>query len=131
MKNLYYKIGAWLSAPLLLLPSTAFAQSAAKGLKGSQDTLDTVGKSLGSDASKTLPEIIGNLISVFLGVLGIIFVILTVYAGYLYMTAAGDKDKVGKAKTMLAQAIIGLIIIVAAYAISSFVVDAIATATTT
>jgi hypothetical protein len=79
-----------------------------------------------SDAE--LPEVIGTLIKVFLSILGIIFLILTLYAGFLWMTAAGNPDKVGKAKTLLAQAVIGLILILASYAISQFVVEAISSA---
>ena len=79
-----------------------------------------------SDAE--LPEVIGTLIKVFLSILGIIFLILTLYAGFLWMTAAGNADKVGKAKTLLAQAVIGLILILASYAISQFVVEAISSA---
>ena len=75
-----------------------------------------------------LPEVIGTLIKVFLSILGIIFLILTLYAGFLWMTAAGNPDKVGKAKTLLAQAVIGLILILASYAISQFVVEAISSA---
>lgn len=73
-----------------------------------------------------LPEIIGTLINVFLSILGIIFLVLVLYAGFLWMTAAGDTGKVDKAKTLLTQAIIGLILILASYAIANFVVDAIA-----
>ncbi len=135
MKNAYYKIGAWISTSLLfLVPSAAFAaptpQAPAKGLKAGQTELGKIGTAIGSETNKSLPELIGNLIGVFLGVLGIIFVILTVYAGYLYMTAAGDEKKVTKAKETLGRAVIGLVIIVAAYAISDFVIGAIVTSTT-
>ena len=68
-----------------------------------------------------LPEMIGNLISVVISLLGIIFLGLTLYAGFLWMTAGGDTDKVGKAKTLLQQGIIGMIIILASLAISNFV----------
>lgn len=89
--------------------------------------LDDLGTGAGlSDAS--LPEIVGGFISVFLGLLGIIFLVLVLYAGFLWMTAAGETDKTDKAKKLLTQAIIGLVLIVGAYAISGFVVDAIGTA---
>jgi hypothetical protein len=65
-----------------------------------------------------------NVISGFLGLLGIIFVILMIYAGYNWMTAAGDEKKVEKAKDTIQRAIIGLIITVAAYAITYFVFSA-------
>lgn len=125
MKNLYYKIGAGLSTlPALLLPAAAFAQ-----LSEAQDNLQGVGDVVGAGTEQDLPTLIGNFINVFLSVLGIIFVVLIVYAGFLYMTAGGDDDGVKKAKKLLSQAIIGLVIIVAAYAISNFVIDSLVSAT--
>lgn len=72
-----------------------------------------------------LPTVIGTLINIFLGILGIIFLILVLYAGFLWMTAAGNETKVETAKTLLTQAVIGLILILASYAIAQFVVTAI------
>ncbi len=121
MKNFFLKASAWLATlPVLFLPAAALAQ-----LSEAQTDLTTVGTAIGTDATtNTLPELIGNIIAVLLSVLGIIFVVLVVYAGFLYLTAAGDDAKVKKAKTLLTQSVIGLIIIVAAYAIAAFVIDA-------
>lgn len=120
MKNTYAKATAWLSTlPVLMLPMVAKAQ-----LSGSQSDLTSVQSAIGTDATNDLPTLIGNGIAVLLSILGIIFVVLVVYAGFLYLTAAGDDGKVGKAKKLLSQSIIGLIIIIASYAISAFVIDA-------
>lgn len=72
-----------------------------------------------------LPQIIGRIINVVLGFLGIILLIYILYAGFLYMTAGGDTEKVKTAKDMIKNAIIGLIIVVAAFAISNFVLGSI------
>jgi hypothetical protein len=70
------------------------------------------------------PRIIAaNIIQTILGLLGIIFFGLIVYAGFLWMTAGGEDDKVTKAKTLLGQAIIGLAIILSAYSITLFAVN--------
>ena len=122
MKKLLLKVSAWFATlPVLLLPATALAQ-----LSKSYDTLeDDIGPAIGAEATtNTLPELIGNIIKVLLSVLGIIFVVLIVYAGFLYLTAGGEDEKVKKAKKLLTQSVIGLIIIVAAYAISAFVIEA-------
>jgi amino acid transporter len=66
-------------------------------------------------------KIVATVIQAFLGLLGIIFLVLIIIAGYNWMTAAGNEEKVTKAKDTLWRAIIGLIIIVGAYAISYFV----------
>lgn len=128
--KLFHKFGAWISAlPILLLPATAFAAVEYKGLQGSQTSLGDVKAKLTDTGNLELPQLIGGIINVFLGVLGIIFVIYTVYAGILWMTAGGKPDNVTKAKEMLKNAIVGIIIIVAAYAISNFVISQIITAT--
>jgi len=66
-------------------------------------------------------DIIARIVSVFLGLLGIIFTILIFYAGYRWMTAGGNEDKVKQAKDQLTAGIIGLAIILASAAISHFV----------
>ena len=122
MKNLYYKIGAGLSVlPTLALPLAARAQ-----LSTAQEDVESIGTSL--DVTGDLPTLVGAIINVLLSVLGIVFVLLVVYAGFLYLTSQGETKNVEKAKKLLTQSIIGLIIIVAAYAISSYVIGALVTA---
>jgi len=69
----------------------------------------------------TFASSLGRIIQAFLGFLGIIFIILTIWAGYNWMTASGNEEKVSKAKTTLTRAIIGLIIILSANAIWAFI----------
>ncbi len=77
----------------------------------------------------TLESIVGNIIKTFVSILGILFLILIVYAGYLWMNARGNETQVNKAKDILTQAVIGLIVVMAAYLITDFVVGGIITAT--
>ena len=77
----------------------------------------------GFNTSMDVTNIVGNFITGFLALLGIIFIVLIILAGYNWMTAAGDEEKVNKAKDTLTRAIIGLVITVGAYAISQFVMD--------
>lgn len=74
----------------------------------------------------TLAETVGKIVGVFLSFLGIIFFVLMVYGGFMWMTARGNSEQTGKAKTVLIDAILGLIIILLAYAITSFVTTQIA-----
>ena len=84
---------------------------------------------LNSNVSEnSLANVIAYLIKIFLGFLGIIFIVLVVWAGYNWMTAGGNEEKVSKAKTTLTRAIIGLIITVSAYAITYFVFGALKSA---
>lgn len=68
---------------------------------------------------------IGRIIQSFLGLLGIIAVVLIIYAGFLWMTAGGNEETVSKAKRILTQAVIGLVIITSAFAITRFIFGAI------
>ena len=60
----------------------------------------------------------GMIIRSALGLLGIIFLALIVYAGFLWMTAGGNDEKIGDAKKFIFNGIIGLVIIMSAYAIT-------------
>ncbi len=62
-----------------------------------------------------------RIIRFVLGFLGLIFLVLTLYAGFMWMTSAGNEDKVEKAKKILWGAIIGLAIVLSSYAITEFV----------
>jgi len=95
-----------------------------------KDNIDEQLQMAGGEAWGTIPEkeslatIIQYAISAFLGLLGIIFIVLIIYAGFNWMTAGGDEEKVTKAKETLTRAVIGLIIIIAAYSITYFVFNA-------
>ncbi|NQT49435.1 hypothetical protein HQ571_01945 [Candidatus Kuenenbacteria bacterium] len=84
--------------------------------------LNTTGEEFGQDATgPTLPEMIGRIIRIVLGLLGVVMVVLVIYAGFMWMTAGGTPEKVEKAQKIIVQAVIGLAIILAAYAITDFV----------
>lgn len=67
--------------------------------------------------------IAGKVINIALGTVGTIVVILFIYSGFLWMTAAGNEEKITKAKRILSNAIIGIVIVIMAYAISYFVIN--------
>lgn len=120
------------SALFLLAPQQSFAQTT--GTTEDASATGTITQGLNAAAGTTystelrLPNFVGNMIRTLLAATGIVFLIITVYAGILYMTATGDTDKIKKAKGMLTSSIIGLIIIVGAYAITSYVVTALSEA---
>jgi preprotein translocase subunit SecG len=64
---------------------------------------------------------VGNILSIVLSFLGVLFLILIIVGGIKWMTSAGNQDKVKKAKDMIFSAIIGLVIIFAAYAVVAFI----------
>lgn len=65
----------------------------------------------------------GSIARNVLYLLGLVFLILMVYAGIKWMTAKGDDDQVTKARDTVFAAVIGLAIVLASYALSVFVND--------
>ena len=77
-----------------------------------------------------LEDVAGQIIRAALGFLGIIAVVIILIGGFKWMTAGGNEDKVQEAKKLIIAGIIGLAIILSAYAIASFVIDQLVGATT-
>lgn len=80
--------------------------------------------------TRDVRETIASIINVALSLLGIIVLVIIIYGGFLWMTAGGNDEKVGEAKKWIFGGIIGLVIILSAYAIASFVISNLVTATT-
>ena len=112
-----YLLVSLLAFNLLLVPAT-HVYAAEPDL--SQDIAGKSGYSV-SVTGNTLSETIGKIIKIVLGFLGTIFLVLTVYAGVLWMTAGGNEEQITKSLGILKTAVIGLIIIIAAYSITYFV----------
>lgn len=68
---------------------------------------------------------VSKIINAFMGLLGIVAVCIILLGGFKWMTAAGNEEKVGEAKKLIISGVIGLIIIMSAYAIAQFVVGAV------
>jgi len=69
----------------------------------------------------SLSKIIGVAIGAVLSLLGVIFIILIISAGFKWMTANGNDEAITKAKSTMTQAIIGLVIVLSAYALWAFI----------
>ncbi|MEK7994955.1 MAG: hypothetical protein AAB403_14210 [Planctomycetota bacterium] len=114
------------AAVFLLVTLPAFVNAAADATAtitgGLTATNAEAGLPGGGNGALTLPVLVGRLIQALLGVIGIIFLVYIVYAGFLYMTDGGEGGKVKKAKAMIAHSIIGIVIIIAAYALTAFVI---------
>lgn len=86
---------------------------------GLSETGDVYGK---SSAPEDIRITIAKIINIVLGFLGIIFVALTIVAGFQYMTAGGNEEKTKKSLGLIKNAVIGLVIILMSWAITRFVV---------
>lgn len=93
----------------------------AQGIKSSSGPLDNVAGKAGVTDQGDLGAITGTTINAMLQLVGLLFMVLTVYAGILWMTARGNEDQVQKAQKIITASLIGLIITISAYAITVFV----------
>jgi uncharacterized membrane protein len=87
-----------------------------------QTDLQQLGTAGGFNVSRSPEEWAGILINAFLSVLGVVFLILALYGGFIWMKAKGNEKEVERAKDVLTNAIIGIIIVFVAYAISRFLI---------
>lgn len=124
-----YALGAivtlLVAAPLVLgFANNASAQALGKdqffgGGTGSDTTFATDAGLQGGNLVDTIEAVIKTL----LGFLGIVAVIMIMLGGFKWMTSQGDDKKVGDAKKLIYAGIIGLIIVIAAFAIATFVIE--------
>lgn len=102
---------------------------------GKYDQISLDGSSFASDVAKTsiaeqgglntansVPQIVGNVIKVILGVSGTVALIFIIWGGIQWMISKGDGTKIGNARKLMTSGMIGIAIIAAAYAITDFVI---------
>ncbi len=124
-KNRFFKTATILGAILVavfLVYHTASAQSIADPNGQLLQGVKVIEQPLGLPAFD-IRLIIARIIRVALGLVGIILVVLLMYAGYLWMTASGNDEQIGQAKNIIRNAVIGLAIILSAYSIVSFIMN--------
>jgi len=66
---------------------------------------------------------VAKIIRIALGLLGLVVLVIILYGGFVWMTAAGAPDKIEKAKKILINGVIGLVIILSAFAIVTFIIN--------
>ncbi len=69
--------------------------------------------------------LIGKLINSVLGIVGSAALIMFIYGGIIWMTAAGNEQSVTKGKNILMWAALGLVVIFSSYALVRFVIQSI------
>lgn len=110
--------------------SSAAEESAAQAAQKAGPTTDygyqkTAEESGLPNIGATVPGLLGKFIKAALGLVATIFFALMIYGGFLWMTAAGAGEQVGQAKKLITNAILGVVLIASAYAITQFVLDAV------
>jgi TRAP-type C4-dicarboxylate transport system permease small subunit len=79
--------------------------------------------------TSNLQATVANILNAALGLLGLVAVVIILIGGFKWMTAMGNEENVKKARQLIIQGVIGLIIIVLAFSIAQFVLNAITSAT--
>jgi hypothetical protein len=112
------KLALTFAALTVFVPLAAFAQAPAEP----QDINKPV--VLINPLGVTDPRaIIGNLIKAIISVIGSVTLLMFVYGGVLWITSMGDDKKVLKGKQILVWAVLGLMIIAGAYALTNAVIS--------
>lgn len=120
----------------LALPAMVFAQGTVGGVgdpfaKAKSQAQTVANGAFGTTGTpQDLTVIVGRIINVALGFMGIFLLVYVMYAGFLWMTADGKGAAVDEAKARIQHAVVGLIIILSAFAISNFVISQLTTITT-
>ena len=79
-------------------------------------------------SSQDLKQTIENIIRIIVGFLGIITVIIILAGGFKWIASGGNEDKIAEAKKLISAGVVGLVVVLAAYAIASFVVNSLQSA---
>jgi hypothetical protein len=90
--------------------------------------VDAIGNSI-KLGSGDVRQTAARIINVALGFLGIIAVVIVLLGGFKYMVAGGNEEKTSEARKLIVSGIIGLAIILSAWAITSFVISRLVSAT--
>lgn len=106
---------------ILLLPYFVFA--AESEILNRLNTVSATGGYDTTNKATPLAQVAGIVIGALISLLGVIFIAYIVLAGYSWMTAYGDQTKVTKAKDTIKHSVIGLIIMLSAFAIWRFIYD--------
>lgn len=101
-------------------PTDPFGTKPISGASGSEGII------LGG---RDLRDTIAQIINVALSLLGIVAVVIVLIGGFKWMTAGGSEDKIGEARSLIFAGIIGMAIILSAWAITKFVLNALGRAT--
>ena len=116
---------------LVVVPVFVLSNGLAQAQSTPNDVFDPSGYLPGATNLPTtdLRTLVLNIINILLGILGIIFLLLVLYGGFLWMTAAGNDDQAAKGRKIIGNGIVGLIIIFVAFALTTFIFNILSEAT--
>jgi hypothetical protein len=104
---------------MFFAPSVLFAQEIGNIAK---DKLDNSFVQETGVSKISLGTAVGSSVGIIFSILGTLFFIIVFYAGYRWSTAEGDEGIIGESKSTIIRATVGFVVVIGAYAITSFVV---------
>lgn len=124
-------------AGLLASPGVAFGQRSEAGADALKflDATAVKGGLTGAvkpddySSESAVLSIIGNIVNVILGFVGIIFFVQLFYAGFRWMSSGGNEEVVTESRQTIKSAIIGIVVVFAAFVITNFTLNQVANIT--
>lgn len=115
--------------PAILIGSLSALAARAQSVQDAVDGLNQTAAKVTAFKSQTgntfdsafIASRAGQIIGVALSFIGVIFLGLMIYAGIMWMTAQGNEQQVTKAKDLILNSVIGVVIVFAAYALTVFI----------
>jgi len=129
MTKLQKLVSAFAAAIMLFSGVMTAGIAAAQPISNQADSLGLAPIGESGLANTDIRVTIARIIRVAMGLLGIVAVVIILIGGFTWMTAGGNEEKVGEAKKWIFSGIIGLAIILSAYAIATFVITQLISAT--
>ena len=121
MKKILLIIGA---IAAIIAPQMILASSSNLVFADAKTQIESAVNEVGGSENKTdVRGFIGNIIKTMFCVVGVLAVIVIIFAGVTFVMSAGNSQTIQKAKTTIIYAVIGLIVSILSYAIVNFVVS--------
>ncbi len=89
--------------------------------QGLQKTSEKIGYNPVENGRDAMVKTAGKILNIILGFIGVLFLLLMIHGGDVWMNARGNEQQIAKAKTILTNAFFGIVAILVAYAITFWV----------
>lgn len=120
MKKIFFIATIIFCIGVFLIPRVTYSQDTNTTIKKQTEAfVGSQGANLGTtrDPRVIAASVIRNL----LGFIGILVIVYMIYGGFMIMTSAGNDEKITKGKNIIRNGVIGVLLIVSAYALATFI----------
>ena len=112
----------------LVLPMMFYANQAV-GAAGMTEGMAELTAGMEYTGETKLPLIIGRIVKIVISFLGLIAAVIIIIGGFQWMTSGGNEEKIAGAKKLMINGLIGMVLVILAYAIASFVISSLSKVT--